>query len=98
MGVRDRHKVANALCSKGFINTEKDHHRFIYYTLTGIKTAVFTKISRGASHKGISKGILAQMAKQCRLSNAEFRDLLDCPLSREGYENLLKAKGAIRFK
>ena len=55
MGVRDRYKVARALCSKGFTDTENDHRRFIYYTLSGIKTAVHTKISRGSSHKGISK-------------------------------------------
>lgn len=98
MGVRDRYKVAKALCSKGFMDTGKDHHRFIYYTLSGIKTAVHTKISRGTSHKGISKDNLGRMAKQCRLSNAEFRDLIDCPLSRENYENLLKTNVDVKLK
>jgi len=98
MGVRDRYKVARALCTKGFIDTGKDHYRFIYYTLSRIKTAVHTKISRGTSHKSISKGVLDLMAKQCRLTNAEFRELLDCPLSREGYEDLLKSRGDIWIK
>lgn len=98
MGVRDRHRVAQALRSKGFMDTGKDHHRFIYYTLSGTKTSVFTKISRGTSHKSISRDNLGRMARQCRLSNAEFRELLDCPMGRDSYENLLKVNGEIKLK
>lgn len=97
MGVRDRHKVAGALCSKGFLYLEKDHHRFIFHTSSGEKTKIFTKMSKGTSHKSISKNIFKLMAKQCYLSNAEFKDLLDCPLSREDYERLLKDRGVIRI-
>ncbi len=35
------------------------------------------------------------MAKDCRLTNQEFERLIDCPLSQEQYENLLKDRGHI---
>ena len=45
--------------------------------------------------KEISDGILAQMAKQCRLNKQDFMNLIDCPLSREQYEVRLIEKGEI---
>jgi hypothetical protein len=33
------------------------------------------------------------MAKQCFLTNSEFVDLMQCPLSREQYEEILRQKG-----
>lgn len=45
--------------------------------------------------KEISDGILAQMAKQCRLNKQDFMNLVDCPLSREQYEARLIEKEEI---
>lgn len=89
MGIRKRRDVQQALQRKGFARSDNDHAKFTYFTLAGAKTGVWTKTSYGSSHKDLSKTNLSQMARQCRLSNADFGDLLDCPLTREEYEALL---------
>jgi len=95
MSPRRRNDVRRALQRKGFRESNSDHLKLVYYSICGQKTSVFTKISYGSSHKDISDDNLARMAKQCRLSRAEFDDLLDCPLSREEFERKLKAAGQI---
>ena len=83
---RRKDNVEKALLRKGFHSKEGDHHYFIYYNLEGLKTAVFTKTSHTPKMKEIPDTLLAQMAKQCRLSKADFLDLVDCPLYREAYD------------
>ena len=45
--------------------------------------------------KEIDDNLLAQMAKQCKLSNADFGLLVECPLSRDEYETKLVAAGVV---
>jgi len=86
---RKKTKVESALRNKGFEQTEGDHHFFVYLTIEGKKTAVRTKTSHTPKMKDIPDNLLSQMAKQCKLSKDDFFRLLDCPLSREDYEELL---------
>lgn len=90
---RDRKDVETALEKKGFLRNEGDHHRFIYYTKDGRKTRVLTKTSH--SHRQIADNILSQMAKQCALTNKLFGELVDCPLSRDSYEEMLVQAGYV---
>lgn len=92
---RDKRKVEEALLKKGFEDKEGDHHFFIYHTLQGKKSSIRTKTSHTPKMKEINDGILAQMAKQCRLNKQDFMNLIDCPLSREQYEARLIEKGEI---
>jgi hypothetical protein len=87
--VRDRRKIQRALQRKGFQRSDNDHAKFTYFTLAGIKTSVWTKTSYGSKHKNLSNDNISNMARQCRLSNQDFADLVDCPLTREAYETLL---------
>lgn len=89
----ERGAVAAALTLKGFKRAEGDHTFFIYYSHAGKKTPVRTKTSHGSGHKDISDNLVSQMAKQCKLTTKEFRDLVDCPLSRQEYEAKLVARG-----
>ena len=70
-----------------------DHNYFFYYTKVGKKTIVRTKTSHGS--REIDDNLLAQMAKQCKLSNKDFGLLVDCPLSRDEYETKLVSAGAV---
>ncbi|SJM94160.1 conserved hypothetical protein [Crenothrix polyspora] len=92
---RDKRKVEEALSKKGFVRREGDHHRFIYFTQSGLKTHILTKTSHTPKMKEIGDGLLGQMAKQCCLTKTDFLRLLDCPLTREQYEILLKNQGEI---
>lgn len=90
-----RRDIERALERKGFKRTEGNHSFFIYYTQAGKKTHVRTKTSHGKGGKDIGDPLINRMAKQCRLTSGDFRQLVDCRLSREGYEAKLKASGTV---
>ena len=90
-----RAAVESALTAKGFRRRESDHSCFVYYTEEGIKTPVRTKTSHGRGGADIPNNLLGRMAKQCKLRSAEFRALVECPLSQAGYEELLIRKREI---
>lgn len=90
---RKQSEVERSLQIKGFEKDGGDHHYFVYYAMAGKKTRVFTKTSHGA--REIDDDLLAQMAKQCRLSNRDFGLLIDCPMDRPAYEKRLIESGAV---
>ena len=85
----DRKDIEASLKKKGFQEKQGDHSFYQYFTKSGKKTSVFTKTSHGTGHKTISDGLVAKMAKQCGLTNAQFKDLVNCPLSRDRLEEIL---------
>ena len=91
----DRRKVEASLQAKGFKKVEGDHSFFIFYDKTGKESPVWTKTSHGTSSKELGDMLVSKMAKQCRLATKEFKDLVNCPLSREDYEGKLVEAGAI---
>ena len=92
---RDKSKVEKSLLAKGFELNETHHHYFIYYTQEGKKTTVKTKTSHTKKMKTIPDNLLGQMAKQCHLKKSDFLDLIDCPLSQEKYEQILKDRDIV---
>ena len=90
---RKQSDVEKSLLNKGFQAGDGDHNYFFYFSIAGKKTIVRTKTSHGA--KEIDDNLLAQMAKQCNLSNKDFGLLVECPLSRNDYESKLIAAGAV---
>ena len=93
---REKKSIEDGLKNKGFKLKEGDHHRFIYYTIDGNKkSSVITKTSHTPKMKEIPDNLISQMAKQCKLSKSDFLNLVDCPLSRESYEKMLRAEGEL---
>lgn len=93
---RDRRDVQQSLSRKGFEECQSPHHtHYIYYTAGGQKTPVKTRVSRGSNYKSLGDDLLGQMAKQCKLTKADFINLVDCPLSREEYEKRLVQNGGL---
>ena len=90
-----RAAVESALTAKGFRRRKGDHKYFIYYTEEGKKTPVRTKTSHGKGSADIPNNLFSRMASQCKLRTEDFRDLVDCPLSRAKYEELLTSDGEI---
>jgi hypothetical protein len=88
---RNKHSIESGLRKKGFEEGGGDHNYFVYRRSDGKKTLAKTKTSHGGKDD-IGDGLLGQMAQQCFLTKKQFFDLIDCPLSREEYEKLLKAK------
>ena len=92
---RAKDTVESALEAKGFERKEGDHHYFVYVTKEGKKTTAKTKTSHTRKMKDIDDNLLSQMAKQCKLTKANFLKLVDCPLSRDDYEEMLRQQGLI---
>lgn len=90
-----RREVEAGLKNKGFKISNASHRYFVYYTKSGKKTTVRTMTSHGSGRKDISSELMSRMARQCRISNADFADLVTCPLSRDEYERKLYQRAAL---
>lgn len=66
---------------------------FYHLCVAGMKTKIWTKISHG--DREIHDGLLSAMARQLRLTNRQFRDLVECPLTAEEFARLLRERGEI---
>jgi hypothetical protein len=82
--------IETGLLKKGFRKVETDHSTFIYHTLEDLKSRVRTKTSHGSNNQDISDHLLSKMALQCKLTNKQFKDLIECPLDRKAYEVILR--------
>jgi hypothetical protein len=91
---RDKRDVESGLGNKGFRLQDGDHHYYVYWSEAGKKSMAKTKTSHGAG-RDISDDLLAKMAKQCGLTKGNFLKLVDCPLTRQEYESLLKSAGKL---
>ena len=81
-------KIKSALMSKGFEKSEGSHE--IYSMRVDGKVAVSTRMSRGSSHREISKNLLSKMAKQLKMSNQQFLEYIECTYIYEDYYNFIK--------
>jgi hypothetical protein len=92
----ERRAVVAALSRKGFLMKSGDHTFLTYETIEGKRTSVWTKVSHGSGHKMLADPLVSLMAKQCGLNKGQFNQLIDCPLSRSAYEQLLLDNGRIK--
>lgn len=61
----------------------------------GQKTNVKTMTSHTPKMKDIPDNLISAMARQCKLSKNDFLGVVDCPLSRDDLENILRERGEI---
>lgn len=66
-----------------------------WYSVNGKK---ITRITMPNRHKGgsISTGFITQIRKALRLDTRQFEDLVDCPLTAEEFEELMRGMGLVR--
>ena len=89
-----RKKVLKSLTEKGFEKREGSSHSVLFYRNThGKKTGIRTVISRGKEYRSLGPSIMSIMADQCGLSNTQFRDFIDCTISKHEYDSLVKRVG-----
>ena len=91
---REKRDVESGLEGKGFQKQGGDHHYFVYWSVDGKKSMAKTKTSHG-SGRDISDDLLSKMARQCGVTKPNFLKLIDCPLLRPDYENLLRQAGKL---
>lgn len=90
-----RDDVESALLRKGFHKNNTDHSYYQFFDKNGKKTIVNTKTSFGSKYKTLGSPLVAQMARQCKLTKAQFQQLIECTLSHESYEKILSDGGHI---
>ena len=86
-------KLGNVLTSKGFKEKQGDHTFYFLYA-GDKKTSVHTKISHGRKEYGAN--LLSQMSKDLHLTNKQFGQLIECPLSHEDYIQVLVDHGHLK--
>jgi predicted RNA binding protein YcfA (HicA-like mRNA interferase family) len=85
--------VDAALRRKGF-KAHEAHHTMYHFLYRGKDIGVATKISHGEREIGF--GLIKRMRQQMRLqSNADFERFVECPLTLEEYEEILRKQGKI---
>ena len=88
--VRKGRDIDAALCKKGFRrDTDGKHVQYFFVGFSEIRTMM----SHGDMGATIGANLIAQMARQLRLTKAQFLALIDCSLSEEGYRTILKDQG-----
>ncbi len=80
--------VEAALLAKGMERDENHHHMF-RKTIAGV-THLVTRISHGSNEIGDFHGRL--MGNQLCLQLREFWELIECPLTEEGWEALVRER------
>jgi hypothetical protein len=91
---RSASKIESALKSKGFHLDEHRHHRYLTLHVDGRSTTVRTRLSHGRGDYG--DDLLSKMQKQLYLPwKRDLLDLIDCPLSGDGYVELLRQQGTL---
>lgn len=91
----DRSRIESALAAKSFVR-EDTHHRYFYHEHQGKRTGVTTYTSHGSGFKTYGDPLLRSMRQQLHLDTvAQLADLVNCPMSRDGYNAHLKGKGLL---
>lgn len=85
--------IARSLLRKGFREDRSGDHRRFAHVHEGRLTGVETMISHGEGEVGAP--LVAAMSRQLRLSKKEFRSLVGCSLSGDGYVALLRDRDVI---
>ena len=92
----DRVAIESALPRKGFAEDRAGHHRYFHHEYGGKRTGIYTYTSHGSAYKAYGDPLLRSMRQQLRLDTmAQLADLVNCPMSRDGYNAHLKGKGLL---
>lgn len=88
MATRSAGEVEQALKAKGMERDENHHHMF-RKTIGGVTTLV-TRLSHDGGD--IDDGLAKLMGNQLCLQLKEFWELIDCPLSKEDWEKVVRER------
>jgi len=81
--------VAQALLDKG-MEPDENHHHMYRKTIDGV-TQLVTRISHGSGGE-INDHLAGLMGKQLCLQLAEFKRLVECPLSEEEWDIIVRER------
>lgn len=86
-------EVRRCFSRKGFEKEEgSNHERYWYVHINGVKSQIQTVLSRQAGGRTVSQGLQSDIASQLSLSNAQFREFVNCSITKEDYDAIVTAK------
>jgi len=89
---RKHREIRSSLASKGFeVEDGRKHIFLVYVDKEGKTTTARTMLSHGSAGDDISDNLLGRMARQVCLSRGDFMRLIDCPMTREEYDEKISA-------
>lgn len=90
----DRKAAEKSLKNKGFRRDVSGDHVYFFHIFDGKETGIKTYVSHSAKYRDIGPDNLKSMMRQLRLQTVhEARDLLECPMTADEYNNLLRKLG-----
>lgn len=93
----DRRVIESGLRAKGFVENRSRDHRYFHHQYQGKSTGVWTYTSHGSKYKSCGVELLNRMTKELKLERTKDAvDLFKCPLSMDGYNEILKRKGCFK--
>lgn len=94
----DRDEIEASLPKKGFVKDDrKKGHRYFYHEYKGKRTGPFAYTSHGSGYKVYGDPLLKRMKAELRLDTVrQVADLVECPMTQDAYEAILKGKGIIK--
>lgn len=91
----ERKDVVAALTSKGFSRVKDRDHEVFVFTHAGLTRAVWTKVSRGTSHRTLGDPLVGAMSRQLQLSKKDFMALVECSFTAAAYIDHLRTTGLL---
>lgn len=91
----DRGKVQSNLPKKGFFEEDDRKHIFYQFFHEGKATHIRTHVSHGSKYRTLGDDLVSKMAKQCKITPKQFRELSECTLSQDDYIEILKSSGEV---
>jgi len=93
----DRRLIESNLIKKGFVEEDSDH-KYFYHEYNGKRTGIYTFTSHGSGYKIYNDNLISMMKKQLKLdTNSQAKDLFQCPMSGEEYNQILLKKKSFKF-
>lgn len=84
-------EVRRSLLNKGFQLTEGGKHEKYHHASSADRgTGIMTVVSRASGGADVSKFLKAKMARQLRISKSQFEAFVECTLSEDEYEELVR--------
>jgi len=88
-----KEKIIKSLKKKGFRHERDSDHEFYFLYINDKKTIINTHVSFGNNQ--VDDDLCSVMGRQIKISLRQFKDLINCPLSRDKYIQILEEKNII---
>ena len=78
----ERKSLEKKLLKEGFIKVDRDH-RYYFFNYPELNKSIFTKISTGSKYKTLGDSLVADIAKQLKLSKKMLEKFVRCEFGKD---------------